>query len=80
MPMIDIYARGRLPGSGYPDKRFPKVVSLEHADECLWGRFQALDNMLPIANTSGVDQRRYLKEEGWIECWCELCVDEAPDQ
>src|SRR5712675_2404057 len=73
-------APGRPPASGNPDKRFSKVVSLEHADECLRGRFQALDDMLPVTNASAVDQRGYLREEGSIECWCELCVDEAPDQ
>src|ERR1700756_395830 len=70
----------RPPASGNPDKRFSKVVSLKHADECLRGRFQAVDNMLPIADASGVDQRGYLREEGSIELWRELCVDEAPDQ
>lgn len=80
MPMINIYGRGRLPGSGNPDKRFPKVVSLEQADECLRGRFQALDDMLPVTNASAVDQRGYLREEGSVELCRELCVDEAPDQ
>ena len=30
--------------SGKPDKCFSKVVSLEHTDECLGSRFQAVDN------------------------------------
>src|SRR5258707_12785159 len=73
-------APGRPPASGDPDKRFSKVVSLEHADECLRGRFQALDDMLPVTNASAVDQRGYLREEGSIERCCERCADEAPDQ
>src|SRR6201998_4962635 len=73
--------RARPPSpSGDSDKRFSEVVSLEHADECLRGRFQAVDNMLPIANASGVDQRGHLREESSIELWREFSVDEAPDQ
>ena len=44
------------------------------------GRFQALNNILPVTNASGVDQRGYHREEGSIEFWRELCVDESPDQ
>src|SRR5260370_26611792 len=74
MPMIDICARSRLFGSANLQKRFSEVVSLKHADDCLRGRFQAVDNMLPIANASGVDQRGYLREEGSIELWRELVL------
>jgi hypothetical protein len=72
-------APGRPP-SRNPDKRVSKVMSLEHADECLRGHFQALDNMFPLTNASGADQRDYLREQGSIEFWCELYVDETPDQ
>src|SRR6266478_8748483 len=73
-------APGRPPATGDPDKRFSKVVSLEHADECLRGCFQAIDDMLSVTNASGADQRGCLRKEGSIELRRELCVDEAPDQ